>query len=79
MKLIASILAVAVISTGIAGQQKTPPPPGPERPLNLPKLTEKKLDEEVLAAIKASRASLTTNMRALNANGLVRRLRQRGW
>ena len=33
---------------------------------------------EIAAAIKASRASLTTNMRALIANGLVRRLRRAG-
>lgn len=33
---------------------------------------------EIAAAIKASRASLTTNMRALITNGLVRRLRRAG-
>jgi DNA-binding transcriptional regulator GbsR (MarR family) len=33
---------------------------------------------EIAAAIKASRASLTTNMRALLASGLVRRLRRAG-
>jgi DNA-binding transcriptional ArsR family regulator len=33
---------------------------------------------EIAAAIKASRASLTTNMRALIANALVRRLRRAG-
>ena len=33
---------------------------------------------EIAAAIKASRASLTTNMRALIASGLVRRLRRAG-
>ena len=33
---------------------------------------------EIAAAIKASRASLTTNMRGLIADGLVRRLRRAG-
>jgi DNA-binding transcriptional ArsR family regulator len=33
---------------------------------------------EIAAAIKASRASLTTNLRALVASGLVRRLRRAG-
>src|SRR5712692_7474503 len=36
------ILAFMTVAPAIA-QQKTPPPPGPERPLNLPKITEKKL------------------------------------
>jgi predicted Zn-dependent peptidase len=43
MKLIfASSTLFLLLSTGLA-QQKTPPPPGPARPLNLPKITEKKL------------------------------------
>jgi len=36
------ILTLAAAIPAVA-QQKTPPPPGPARPLNLPKLTEKKL------------------------------------
>jgi zinc protease len=36
------ILALMVTIPAVA-QQKTPPPPGAERPLNLPKMTEKKL------------------------------------
>src|SRR5205085_7885901 len=39
-KLVAIILFTASVTFA---QQKTPPPPGPARPLNLPKLTEKKL------------------------------------
>src|SRR6266850_7468553 len=43
MKSLLSIGAlILLLSTAIA-QQKTPPPPGAARPLNLPKLTEKKL------------------------------------
>jgi zinc protease len=36
------VIAVSALSS--AAQQKTPPPPGPVRPLNLPKVTEKKLN-----------------------------------
>lgn len=43
MRLILSILVLALFIPPIAAQQKTPPPPGPDRPLNLPKITEKKL------------------------------------
>src|SRR5215218_5927066 len=34
---------LALITTSALAQQKTPPPPGAARPLNLPKITEKKL------------------------------------
>ena len=37
------LIAIVVLSTTILAQQKTPPAPGPARPLNLPKITEKKL------------------------------------
>ncbi|MDT5060429.1 MAG: zinc protease [Acidobacteriota bacterium] len=37
------IAAAALVSLPIHAQQKTPPPPGPARPVNLPKITEKKL------------------------------------
>src|SRR6185436_3362661 len=43
MKLLLSITLLIVLSFSVLAQQKTPPPPGPARPLNLPKLTEKKL------------------------------------
>jgi zinc protease len=43
MKLLLSITLLIVSSLPVLAQQKTPPPPGPARPLNLPKLTEKKL------------------------------------
>ena len=43
MKFILSITLLIVSSLPVLAQQKTPPPPGPARPLNLPKLTEKKL------------------------------------
>lgn len=44
MKQILSICLLAVfIATPIAAQQKTPPPPGPARPLNLPTVSERKL------------------------------------
>src|SRR4051812_225644 len=44
MKTLFSILLVSLALTlSVTAQQKTPPAPGPDRPLNLPKLTEKKL------------------------------------
>jgi zinc protease len=44
MKTLFSILLVSLALTlSVTAQQKTPPSPGPDRPLNLPKLTEKKL------------------------------------
>ena len=38
-----TLLALVLLSVTVFAQQKTPPPPGPARPLNLPKITEKKL------------------------------------
>src|SRR5918998_5113616 len=38
-----SLLAILLLSTVVVAQQKTPPPPGAARPLNLPRITEKKL------------------------------------
>ncbi len=43
MKLLLSICALTLLLTPVIAQQNTPPPPGPARPLNLPKITEKKL------------------------------------
>ncbi|HSB29658.1 MAG TPA: pitrilysin family protein [Pyrinomonadaceae bacterium] len=43
MKLLLSIVLLAVSTFPVLAQQKTPPAPGPARPLNLPKITEKKL------------------------------------
>src|ERR671919_1732772 len=37
------IFAIILLATTAIAQQKTPPPPGAARPLNLPKITEKKL------------------------------------
>ncbi len=38
-----TLLAILLLATTAFAQQKTPPGPGPARPLNLPKITEKKL------------------------------------
>src|SRR5215203_2037419 len=38
-----TLLAIILFTTAAFAQQKTPPPPGAARPLNLPKITEKKL------------------------------------
>ncbi len=38
-----TLLAILLLATTAFAQQKTPPPPGAARPLNLPKVTEKKL------------------------------------
>jgi len=43
MKAIYTLLAIALLTTAVFAQQKTPPAPGPARPLNLPQITEKKL------------------------------------
>ena len=43
MKTILAIISLTLVLTPTLAQQKTPPPPGPARPLNLPKITEKKL------------------------------------
>src|SRR5919205_1470113 len=37
------LLALILFTATVFAQQKTPPPPGAARPLNLPKITEKKL------------------------------------
>ncbi len=43
MKPILAIITLTLLLTPALAQQKTPPGPGPARPLNLPKVTEKKL------------------------------------
>src|SRR5882724_7959681 len=43
MKPLLSFFALVLLLTPALAQQKTPPPPGAARPLNLPKITEKKL------------------------------------
>ena len=43
MKTMLAILSLTVFLTTALAQQKTPPAPGAARPLNLPKITEKKL------------------------------------
>lgn len=43
MKFILSIAVLILLTTAGLAQQKTPPAPGPARPINLPKITEKKL------------------------------------
>ena len=42
-KLLSICLMALFIAAPLAAQQKTPPPPGAPRPLNLPKITERKL------------------------------------
>jgi len=43
MKLLLASILLTLSTLPIVAQQKTPPPPGAARPLNLPKITEKKL------------------------------------
>src|SRR6476646_1481486 len=43
MKSLLIALTLVITTTPALAQQNTPPPPGPVRPLNLPKITEKKL------------------------------------
>ena len=43
MKNLLIVITLVLLATPAFAQQKTPPPPGPARPLNLPKITERKL------------------------------------
>ena len=43
MKILLAVFTLAFLTTTAIAQQKTPPAPGAARPLNLPKVTEKKL------------------------------------
>jgi zinc protease len=43
MKTLLSLLLIVFAPVALVAQQKTPPSPGADRPLNLPKITEKKL------------------------------------
>ena len=43
MKSLLIAVTLALLTTPVLAQQKTPPPPGAARPFNLPKITEKKL------------------------------------
>src|SRR5204863_2925062 len=43
MRSFLAVFTLVLVITPTFAQQKTPPPPGPARPLNLPKITEKKL------------------------------------
>src|SRR6478672_2350603 len=43
MKTLLLLLLIVFIPATLVAQQKTPPSPGADRPLNLPKITEKKL------------------------------------
>jgi len=43
MKLFVAVIVLTISTLPVIAQQKTPPAPGPARPLNLPKITEKKL------------------------------------
>src|SRR4051812_38136294 len=44
-------LLTLALSFSVAAQQKTPPSPGADRPLNLPKITEKKLPNGLTAIL----------------------------
>jgi zinc protease len=41
--LLSTLVLTALLASAAVAQQKTPPPPGAARPLNLPRITEKKL------------------------------------
>src|SRR5436190_19967460 len=43
MKLFVAVIVLTISTLPVIAQQKTPPAPGPARPLKLPKITEKKL------------------------------------
>ena len=76
MKLLIASILLTITASPLLAQQKTPPPPGAERPLNLPKVTEKKLPNGLtvilaplpnvpkLSAILTFRAATTATDRA---------------
>ncbi len=43
-RLITLAAALCLVATTALGEQKTPPPPAPPRPIQWPAMTEKKLD-----------------------------------
>ena len=51
MKKLFIIVTLALFTAPALAQQKTPPPPGPARPLNLPKVTEKKLANGLIVVL----------------------------
>jgi len=53
MKLLISIILVTISTFTSFAQQKTPPPPGAARPLNLPRITEKKLGNGLTVILAA--------------------------
>jgi zinc protease len=50
-KVITLLVALALSAVPLFAQQKTPPPPGPLRPLNLPKVTERKLSNGLVVVL----------------------------
>src|SRR6476660_8450088 len=76
MKSLLVALTLVILTTPALAQQKTPPPPGPARPLNLPKITEKKLSNGLtvvlaplanvpkIAAVLTFRSATTSTDRA---------------
>src|SRR5260221_12396236 len=52
-KLLTICLMALFIAAPLAAQQKTPPPPGAPRPLNLPKITERKLSNGLTVIMAA--------------------------
>src|SRR5215216_3309342 len=48
-----TLLAIFLFTVTAFAQQKTPPPPGAARPLNLPKITEKKLSNGLTVVLAA--------------------------
>ena len=75
MKLLIAICSLSLLLSAAVAQQKTPPPPGVARPLNLPKVSEKKLNNGLtvvlaplpnvpkISAILAFRAASTSTDR----------------
>lgn len=51
MKILISIALLVTFAVSVPAQQKTPPPPGAARPLNLPKFTERKLSNGLTVVV----------------------------
>src|ERR1700681_3345943 len=80
MKTLLAIFILTLIALPVVAQQNTPPPPGPERPLNLPKITEKKLSNglTVILAPLPNVPKVTAILTFRSATNATDRVRHQG-
>jgi zinc protease len=80
MKTVLCLGALFLLLSPVLAQQKTPPAPGPARPLNLPKITEKKLSNglTVVLAPLPNVPKLTAILTFRSANNATERQKHPG-